>query len=149
MHTDALLCGGMRDCSRWIMPFLLMMSGGNNLLHLSSFSTPNKKCVTMWQMPLKTKTFLDLRSEVKVTVIQKQCVTLRNPKMYSHTKFGFPTSNNIGEMDHRHDFSRTEARGQGHSEPSTVCDNLRSRVVSTYQKWDSYIKIFMEICSKH
>ena len=30
-----------------------------------------------------------LRSEVKVTVIQKRC----NPKMYSHTKFGIPTSN--------------------------------------------------------
>ena len=36
--------------------------------------------------------------KVKVTVIKKQCVTLRDPKMYSHTKFGIATSNNIGDM---------------------------------------------------
>ena len=34
----------------------------------------------------KTKMSLEMRPEVKVTVIQKQCVTLRNPKMYSHAK---------------------------------------------------------------
>ena len=43
-------------------------------------------------------------SEVKVTVTQKWYATLRHPKMYPHTKFGIPTSKNIGDMD------RTEKR---------------------------------------
>ena len=32
------------------------------------------------------------------TVIYKQCVTLNNPKMYPHTKFWIPTTNNIGDV---------------------------------------------------
>ena len=39
------------------------------------------------------------RSEVKVTVTQKWYATLHHPKMYPHTKFGIPTSKNIGDMD--------------------------------------------------
>ena len=39
--------------------------------------------------------FLKLRPEVKVTVTQRQYATLHNPKVYPHTKFGIPTSNNI------------------------------------------------------
>ena len=31
-------------------------------------------------------------------MIYKQCVTLYNPKMYPHTKFGIPTANNIGDV---------------------------------------------------
>ena len=45
----------------------------------------------------KYKIFLELRREVKVTVIQIECVTLLNPKMYPHNKCGIPTSNNIEE----------------------------------------------------
>ena len=36
--------------------------------------------------------------KVKVTVTQKWYVTLRHPKMHPHTKFGIPTSKNIGDM---------------------------------------------------
>ena len=36
---------------------------------------------------------------VKVTVTQKWYATLRHPKMYPYTKFGIPTSKNIGDMD--------------------------------------------------
>ena len=36
------------------------------------------------------------------TVIYKQCVTLYNPKMYPHTKFRFPTANNIGDVPEDH-----------------------------------------------
>ena len=36
--------------------------------------------------------------KVKVTVTQKWYATLRNPKMHPHTKFGIPTSKNIGDM---------------------------------------------------
>ena len=35
---------------------------------------------------------------VKVTVTRKFYETLRHPKMYPHTKFGIPTSKNIGDM---------------------------------------------------
>ena len=31
-------------------------------------------------------------------MIYKQCVTLYNPKMYPHTKFGIPIANNIGDV---------------------------------------------------
>ena len=43
---------------------------------------------------------LKTRSEVKVkvTVTRKWYATLRHPKMHPHTKFGIPTSNNIGDM---------------------------------------------------
>ena len=45
--------------------------------------------------------FLETRSEVKfkVTVAQFWYATLRYPKMHPHTKFGIPTSKNIGDMD--------------------------------------------------
>ena len=36
--------------------------------------------------------------KVKVTVTRKWYATLRHPKMYPHTKFGIPTSKNIGDM---------------------------------------------------
>ena len=44
--------------------------------------------------------FLETRSEVKfkVTVTQLWYATLRLPKMYPHTKFGIPTSKNLGDM---------------------------------------------------
>ena len=37
-------------------------------------------------------------SEVKVKVTRKWYAALRHPKMYPHTKFGIPTSKNIGDM---------------------------------------------------
>ena len=47
-----------------------------------------------------SKQFLETRSEVKVNVTGTQgwCATLCHPKMNQHTKFGIPTSNNIGDM---------------------------------------------------
>ena len=50
---------------------------------------------------------LKTRSEVKVTVTRKWYATLRRPKMHPHTKFGIPTSKNIGDMD------RTRSRMDG------------------------------------
>ena len=38
--------------------------------------------------------FLEIRSEVKVTVTQLWCATLHHTKMNPHTKFEIPTSNN-------------------------------------------------------
>ena len=31
-------------------------------------------------------------------MINKQCVTLSNPKMYPHTTYGIPIANNIGDV---------------------------------------------------
>ena len=42
--------------------------------------------------------FLEMKSEVKVTVTQIWYVTLRHTKIQPHTKFGIPTSNNVGDM---------------------------------------------------
>ena len=46
---------------------------------------------------LQTRIF-NTRSKVNVTVTRIWYVTLRHPKMYFHTKFGIPTSKNIGDM---------------------------------------------------
>ena len=60
---------------------------------------------------------LKTRSEVKVSVTRKWYATLPHPKMYPHTKFGIPTSKNIGDMD------RTRKR-DGHTDRRTdgQCD---------------------------
>ena len=44
------------------------------------------------------KIILKTRLEVKVTVTRKWYMTLRYPKMQSHTKFGTPNSKNIRDM---------------------------------------------------
>ena len=46
-------------------------------------------CHNVTNVP-KDKIFLERRPKVKVTVIQKQCLTLCKPKMYPHTKFENP-----------------------------------------------------------
>ena len=38
------------------------------------------------------------KSEVKVTVTRKWYATLRHPKLHPNTKFGIPTSKNIGDI---------------------------------------------------
>ena len=47
------------------------------------------------------------KSEVKVTKTQKWYATLCHPKMHPQTKFGIPTSKNIGDMNRTH--SRTDS----------------------------------------
>ena len=42
--------------------------------------------------------FFKTSSKVNVTVTRIWYVTLRHPKMHFHTKFGIPTSKNIGDM---------------------------------------------------
>ena len=42
--------------------------------------------------------FLKTRSEVKVTVTRKWYATLNHPIMHPHTKFGIPTSKDMGDM---------------------------------------------------
>ena len=53
-----------------------------------------------------SKQFLETRSEVKVNVTgtQRWCATLFHPKMHPHTKFGIPTSNNIGDIVQKRSF---------------------------------------------
>ena len=63
------------------------------------------------------KIILEMRSHVKVEVTQKSYVTLRLPKMHSHTKSGITASNNIGICSHK---LILEARSdQGHRDPKT------------------------------
>ena len=38
------------------------------------------------------------KAKVKVPVIRKWYATLCHPKMHPHTKFGIPTSKNVGDM---------------------------------------------------
>ena len=54
---------------------------------------------------------LKTRSEVKIkfTATRKWYATLCNPKMHPHTKFGIPTSENIGDMN------RTRSGTDGHN----------------------------------
>ena len=40
-------------------------------------------------------------SVVKVTMTRKWYATLLHPKMYPHSKFGIPTSKNVGDMHRR------------------------------------------------
>ena len=47
--------------------------------------------------------------KVKVTVTRKWYATLCHPKMHPHTKFGIPTSKNIGDM-HRTKAGRTDGQ---------------------------------------
>ena len=67
------------------------------------------RCIhTKFRIPISTNTrissyaqnmiILKTRSEVKVTVTRKWYVTLRHPKMHLQTKFGIPTSKNIGDI---------------------------------------------------
>ena len=52
---------------------------------------------------------------------QKKYATLRHPKMYPHTKFGIPTSKNIGDMDRtRKRDGRTDGRTDGLTDGRTV-----------------------------
>ena len=48
--------------------------------------------------------FLEMGTEVKVTVTQKQYVTLCAYKVYPHTKLEIPTLNNTGDMPQIHFF---------------------------------------------
>ena len=41
---------------------------------------------------------LELLPEIKVTMTHKQSGILSNPRMYLHTKFGIPMSNNIEDI---------------------------------------------------
>ena len=54
---------------------------------------------------------------------QKWYATLRHPKMYPHTKFGIPTSKNIGDMDRtRKRDGRTDGRTDGLTDSAiTIC----------------------------
>ena len=63
---------------------------------------------------------LKTRSEVKVkvTVTRKLYATLCHPKMHTQTKFGIPTSKNIGDMHQTR--SGTDGRTHGRTDGLTV-----------------------------
>ena len=47
---------------------------------------------------------------------------------------------NVTNAPQIQDISRTEARGQSHSDSKTVCDTPQPEDVSTHQMWNSYLK---------
>ena len=67
-----------------------------------------KMCHNVTNAP-KDKLFLELRPEVKATVIQKQCVTPPTPRCINRLNLGF-LPQIIKEIWSGHGFSRTEAR---------------------------------------
>ena len=71
-----------------------------------------------------------------VTVTEGWYATLRHPKMHAHTKFGIPTSNNMGSA---RDMNILKL-GQGHSDPKMVCLTPPSEDAPTHQICDSYLK---------
>ena len=87
---------------------------------------------------LGTWVFLDFLKSRKtmVSVTQKQYATLRNTKMYPHTKFWIPTYHKIQILSGLY-LSRNVARGQGHRDLKTVGGTLWPIDVSTYQICDS------------
>ena len=78
----------------------------------------------------------------------KWYATLCHPKMHPHTKFGIPTSKNIGDMHRTRSgtdgrtfyYYKNLVRGQGHSDPKMVWDTPPSQDASTHQIWNSYLK---------
>ena len=66
-------------------------------------NTPNGMCLAgthllkvIWTDHFLFMICLELRPEVKVTVTQKQNMTLCGPKVYPHTEFQIPTPKNVG-----------------------------------------------------
>ena len=59
--------------------------------------------------------------------------------MNPHTKFGIPTSNDIGDMLDTI-ILETRVIGQGHIDPKMVCDISPSKDASIHQIWDSYLE---------
>ena len=70
-------------------------------------------------------------SNVKVKVTQKWYVTLCHPNMHSHSKFGFPTSRNIGDVDQAQCKFQNLGQSQGNSDTSMVRDTVIKRCMHT------------------
>ena len=71
------------------------------------------------------------KSEVKVTVTRKWYATLRHPKMHPYTKFGIPTSKNIGDMH------RTRSGTDGQTDERTPNIEYRASVYRDINKGPS------------
>ena len=69
----------------------------NDMLHSASKDSFTHQ---IWDSYLKqcSTIIIETRSDIKVTVTLKYYLTLRHPKLHSHTKLGILTSNNIGNM---------------------------------------------------
>ena len=77
---------------------------------------------------------------VNVTGTQGWCATLCHPMMHQHTKFGIPTSNNIGDMLRTRLFLKLRCQGKGHSDLNMLRDTLLFQYAPTHQIWNSYLK---------
>ena len=76
---------------------------------------------------------------------RKWYATLRHPKMYPHTKFGIPTSKNIGDMDRtRKRDGRTDGRTDGLTDGLT--DRRTVRLLYASQSSFGGIKMYIWRC---
>ena len=72
---------------------------------------------------------------------QKWYATLRHPKMYPHTKFGIPTSKNIGDMDRTR---KRDGRTDGRTDSAiTIC---LPKFLWGHKNTDLHIKILLRKC---
>ena len=85
------------------------------------------------------KIILKTRSEVKVTVTRKWYMTLRDPKMHPHTKFGIPKKKNIRDMLRTQQFLKLGQRSRSQWPKNRMWDPS-SQDAFTHQIWNSYLK---------
>ena len=67
-------------------------------------------------------------------MIPKWYKKLHHPKMHTHTKFGIPSSKNIGYAPDSMQILETRSRSQA------IRDTPQSQDTSTHQIWDSHLK---------
>ena len=77
---------------------------------------------------------LSTRSEIKVTVTRKWYATLIHPKMHPQTKFGIPTSKNIGDMYRTRSWmdGRTDGQSDYYMPPKSPFGGYKNK--EKYQK---------------
>ena len=74
---------------------------------------------------------LDMRSQVKVTVIQIWCVTHCHPKMHPYTKFCIPTSNYVEDMLRTRLFLKLGQRSRSQWPQNGTRHSIISRCIHT------------------
>ena len=99
---------------------------------------------------------LKTRSEVKVKVTgtRKWYATLRHPKMHPHTKVGFPTSKNIGDMDWTGSWTDglTDGRADGRTDGWTdgwtdsAITKCLPKFLLGHKNTDRSVKILLQKC---
>ena len=131
--------GNLHFLCCWILSLGLMPNQlyfkVNKVCHSYMSKVSKVMSLTTMDKPF-SRFFLKPRPEVRVKMTKKQYVTLRDHKMYLHTKFRIPTWNEI-QICSRLDLSQIEARSQDQSYMETVGDTSQPKDVSTFGSYMS------------